>query len=152
VAAHVVVEDPPDPADLALLEERVAAAAVAATGAADEQEFGIFVRGPAGELTAGISGIVAGGGCELTALWVEEADRGRGIARALLAAAEAEARRRGCAHVTFHTYDVLTHRLFERLGYRTAGVIDGAFAGTAVRWYHKELSTDHNTRSTGGRP
>ena len=40
----LVVEDSPDPADLALLEERVTAAAIAAAGLGDEEEFGIFVR------------------------------------------------------------------------------------------------------------
>ena len=41
---RLVVEDAPPPADLALLEEQVEAAAVAAAGVGDAHEFGVFVR------------------------------------------------------------------------------------------------------------
>lgn len=67
--------------------------------------------------------------------------RGRGLARALVAGAEAEARRRGCALVVFHAYDLhlLAPGLYTRLGYETIGVIEGYPAGSAARWYRKEL-------------
>ena len=41
---RLVIEDEPDPLDLALLEERLAAAAVASVGVGEEREFGIFAR------------------------------------------------------------------------------------------------------------
>jgi GNAT superfamily N-acetyltransferase len=136
---RLVVEDSPDPADLALLEERVAAAAIAAARAGDEQEFAVFVRDDEGRVVAGISGIVWGGCCELQAMWVDEQLRGRGLARALMAEAEAEARRRGCALVSLHAYDILARGLYERLGYETVAVMEGIPAGSAARWYRKEL-------------
>jgi GNAT superfamily N-acetyltransferase len=136
---RLVVEESPDPADMALLEERVAAAASAAAGVGVEREFGVFVRDDDGRMRAGISGIVWGGCCELQAMWVDEALRGRGLARALMAAAEDEARRRGCALVVFHAYDLLAPGLYERLGYQTVGIIEGCPAGSAARWYRKDL-------------
>ena len=136
---RLLVEDSPDPADLALLEEQVAAAATAAAGVGDEQEFGLFVRDDAGRVLAGISGIVWGGCCELHAMWVDKSLRGRGLARALVAGAESEARRRGCALVLFHAYDLLAPGLYERLGYETVGVVQGYPAGSAARWYRKHL-------------
>jgi GNAT superfamily N-acetyltransferase len=136
---ELVVEDAPPAADLALLEDQVAAAAIAATGSAAEQEFGIFARSADGRVLAGISGIVWGGCCELQAMWVEESLRHRGIASALIAGAEAEARRRGCALVTFHAYDLLARGLYDRLGYETVGVIENFPAGSASRWYRKVL-------------
>ena len=136
---ELVVEGSPDAADLALLEEQVAAAANAATGFGEEQEFGIFAREDDGRVVAGISGIVWGGYCELQAMWVEESLRNRGLAHALLAGAEAEARRRGCALVVFHAYDLLAGGLYERLGYETVGVIENCPAGSAARWYRKVL-------------
>jgi GNAT superfamily N-acetyltransferase len=139
---RLVVERSPDPADLALLEERLAAASVAAAGVDPEQEFGIFLRGDKGEILGGVSGIVLGGCCELQAMWVDDPLRCRGLARALVAAAEADARSRGCALMMLHAYDVLTHGFYERLGYRTVGVIEGCLAGRAARWYAKDLSTD----------
>ena len=136
---ELVVEDSPAAADVALLEDQVAAAAIAATGSAAEQEFGIFARGDDGRIMAGITGIVWGGYCELQAMWVEESLRHRGLAHALIAGAEAEARRRGCALVVFHAYDQLARGLYDRLGYETVAVIDDVPAGSAARWYRKIL-------------
>jgi GNAT superfamily N-acetyltransferase len=133
-----VVEDSPDPADLALLEEEVAAAAIAAAGLGADQEFGVFIRED-GRVVAGISALVWGGYCEIQAMWIAESLRGRGLARALLAEAEEEARRRGCGLVEFHAYDVLTGGLWERLGYDVIGVIEGCPTGSAARWYCKKL-------------
>ena len=111
----LIVEDSPDAANLALLEEQVAAAAMAATGLGEDREFGIFGRDDDGRVVAGISAVVWGGYCELQAMWVEESLRNRGLAHALFAGAEAEARRRGC------------------------GVIENCPAGSAARWYRKAL-------------
>ncbi len=135
----LVVEDSPDLADLALLEERVAAAAIAAAGLGDEEEFGIFVRDDHGRVVAGISGIVWGGCCELEAMWVDEPLRGRGLARALMAGAETEALRRGCTLVQFRAYDLLAPGIYERLGYESIGVIEGCPTGSTARWYRKDL-------------
>ena len=136
---RLLVEDAPPPADLALLEDRVAQAAIDAAGLGDDDEFGIFVRDDDGRVVAGISGIVWGGCCELQAMWVDERLRGRGLARSLMAGAEAEARRRGCTLVQFRAYDLLAPGLYERLGYDTVGVIEGCPAGSTARWYRKDL-------------
>ena len=139
-ASHrLAVEDSPDPADLALLETEVAAAAIAAAGQGEDQEFGVFVRDQAGRVRAGISGTVWGGYCELQAMWVHESLRGRGLARVLMARAEAEARRRGCTLVVFLAYDLLVPGFYSRLGYETVGVVDGCPGGSAARWYCKRL-------------
>ena len=136
---ELVVEDSPAAADLALLEAHVAAAAAAAAGLGEEQEFAIFARQDDCRIVAGISGIIWGGYCELQAMWVEESLRNRGLAHALIAGAETEARRRGCALVVFHAYDLLARGLYERLGYETVGVIENCPAGSAARWYRKAL-------------
>lgn len=136
---RLTVEDAPPPADLALLEDRVAQAAIDAAGLGDDEEFAIFVRDDDGRVIAGISGIVWGRCCELQALWVDEPLRGRGLARALMAGAEAEALRRGCGLVHFRAYDLLARRLYERLGYETVGVIESCPTGSSARWYRKAL-------------
>ena len=134
-----MVENSPDLADLALLEDHVAAAAIAAAGVGDDQEFGIFVRDDQGQILAGISGIIWGGCCELQAMWVHNSLRGRGLARELMTAAEDEARRLGCTLVELRAYDLLARGLYERLGYETVGVIEGYPAGSVARWYRKDL-------------
>ena len=135
----LLIENPPAPGDLALLEERVSAAAIAAAGMGEDEEFGCFVREKDGRVVAGISGIVWGGCCELQAMWVDEPLRRRGLARALMARAEAEARRQGCTLVQFRAYDLLAPGLYERLGYTTVGVIEGCPTGSAARWYRRDL-------------
>ena len=72
-------------------------------------------------------------------MWVDERLRGRGLGRALMVAAEDEARRRDCGLVAFHAYDLLAKRLYERLGYEVVGVIENWPAGSAARWYRKDL-------------
>jgi ribosomal protein S18 acetylase RimI-like enzyme len=136
---ELVVEASPAAADLALLEEHVAAAAIAAAGLGEEQEFGIFARGADDRVLAGISAIVWGGYCELQAMWVDESLRNRGLGRALISGAEAEARRRGCTLVVLHAYDLLARGLYERLGYETVGIIENCPVGSAARWYRKVL-------------
>jgi GNAT superfamily N-acetyltransferase len=138
-AYPLVVEEAPDPADLGLLEERVAAAAIEAAGVGEDRAFGIFARDGDGRIVAGISGTTWGGCCELHAMWVDEPLRGRGLGRALMAGAEAVARRRGCALVQFLAYDLLAAGLYERLGYVTVGVMEDCPAGSAARWYRKNL-------------
>jgi ribosomal protein S18 acetylase RimI-like enzyme len=136
---RLVVEDSPDPADLALLEDQVAAAAIVAAGAGDDQEFGIFIRDDDGQILAGISGLVWAGCCELQAMWIDPALRGRGLARELMTAAENEARQRDCTLVQFRAYDLLAPGLYERLGYETVGVIEDCPPGSTARWYRKDL-------------
>ncbi len=124
---------------MALLEERLADAAVAAIGVGAEEEFGIFVRDDDQRVVAGTSGSIWGGCCQLHALWVDDSLRGRGLARSLMLEAEAEARRRGCRLVMGLTYDALTADFYDRLGYRTVGAIEDCPAGTTTRWYRKDL-------------
>ena len=135
----VVVEHDPDPHDLAFLEERMAEAAVAAAGVGGEEEFAVVVRED-DRVVAGVSAVTWGGACQVHVVWVEPAHRGRGMAQDLLAATESEATRRGCRLIMGLTYDVLTGDWYERLGYRTVGVIEDCPVGTATRWYCKDLS------------
>ncbi len=131
-------EDDPDPVELAFLEDRMAEAAIAAAGVGDEQEFALLVR-DGDRVVAGVSGAMWGGGCQLHVVWVDEPLRQRGMARELMAEVENRARQRGCRLVMGLTYDVLTGDYYERLGYRTVGLIENCPVGTNTRWYCKVL-------------
>lgn len=72
-------------------------------------------------------------------MWIDDALRGRGLARRLMAGAEALARRRGCTQVHFLAYDLLVKGLYEKLGYESVGAIDDCPAGSAAHWYRKSL-------------
>ena len=128
----------PDPLVLAFLEDQMAQAAVVAAGVGDEKEFAVLIRKD-GEILAGASGAIWGGGCQLHVVWVDKTLRNGGLGRALMAEVEREARLRGCRLVMGLTYDILIGDFYDRLGYRTIGVLEDCPAGTATRWYCKEL-------------
>ena len=137
----VAYELEPDPPELAFLEERLAEAAVLAVGVGDEQEFAAIVRDN-GRIVAGASGAIWGGGCQVHVVWVDERCRHGGLGRVLMEEVERQAGRRGCRLVMGLTYDVLVGDFYERLGYRTIGLIEDYPAGTATRWYSKEIHDD----------
>lgn len=137
--ADVVVEDAPDSDELDLLEEMVRNATREITGIHDDRELAAFVRDGDGRVIGGISGGTWGGCCDLQLLWVDERWRGDGLGSALVAAAESEARRRGCNLAVLQTHDGQAAGFYERLGYQCVGVVDGYPAGSAARWYTKQL-------------
>ena len=131
-------DEEPDHSDLAFLEDRMAQSAIAAAGVGDEKEFAVLVRED-GEIVAGASGAIWGGGCQLHVVWVNEKLRNAGIGRALMAEVEREAKLRECRLVMGLTYDVLIGDFYDRLGYRTVGLLEDCPTGTTTRWYCKEL-------------
>ncbi len=116
----------------------MAEAAVKAAGVGAETEFAVLVRKDGG-IVAGASGAMWGGGCQLHVVWVDKTQRNGGIGRALMAEVEHEAQLRGCRLVMGLTYDVLIGDFYDRLGYRTIGLLEDCPAGTTTRWYCKEL-------------
>ena len=134
------VEHDPDPLDIDFLETQIRREAAAATGLGDEAELAIFVR-DAGAVVAGISGWTWGDCCELQSLWVEPSLRGCGLATRLIAAAEAEASRRGCTQTVHFTYDFQARALYERNGYELVARVEDFPSGTDVLWFRKRLSS-----------
>ena len=138
-AYRLVVEEEPDPVDLAFLEERLEAEAVSAVGVGEQREFAVFVRDEDDQIVAGAFGDVWGGCCQVHAVWVDARLRGQGWGRSLMTAVHEEARRRECRLVMGITYQVLTADFYDRLGYRLVGAIEDCPAGTSTRWYCKDL-------------
>src|SRR6188472_638714 len=132
------VEDRPDPDDVDVLEAHIRAEASSAKGLGEEVELAIFVR-DAGTIVAGISGWTWGDCCELQSLWVAPQLRGRGLATRLIAAAEAEAARRGCSQTVHFTYGFQAQPLYERIGYELVGRVQDFPSGTDALWYRKRL-------------
>jgi GNAT superfamily N-acetyltransferase len=141
----LTVEDDPDPADVALLEARVAEETARNTGRVEdvESQLAIFVRADDGTIVAGIYGWTWGGCAELHHLWVDETRRGHGLGSRLLDEAEAEATRRGCGQVVLFTHKANTGpagERFTRRGYELVGQVDDYPLGDAALWYRKALT------------
>ena len=92
-------------------------------GARNEAPVSILARDADGALIGGVNGAIHWGWLYVRHLWVAEAERGRGLARRLMAEAEALARARGCAGVYIDTFDPRVARFYERLGFSRVGEI-----------------------------
>jgi ribosomal protein S18 acetylase RimI-like enzyme len=134
------VEENPDAADVALLDDRLSAFTIAESGHDDVRPVAVFARDGDGHVVAGIHGWTWGHCCELVTLWVAEPCRGQGMGRALLTAAEAEAGDRGCIQVTLFTHGFQAPELYLREGYEVVGILDDYPAGSATYWFRKRIS------------
>ena len=124
----------------AFLVERIYEFNAQATGYDDGRLIGGRLRGESGEVIAAFTGHTWGGCCVVAHLWVHESQRGRGLGRALLQAAEAEGIRRGCQQIVVATHSFQAPAFYERLGYEKQAVIRDQPKGHANFVYVKCLS------------
>ena len=75
----------------------------------------------------------------LEMLFVPEPMRGRGIGAALICAAEAEARNRGCLGIYVDTFSFQAAPFYEKMGFSTFGVLDDCPPGHSRLFLHKRL-------------
>jgi GNAT superfamily N-acetyltransferase len=114
-----------DPALQERLDEEINAFNAAATGHHDGRLLSAAVHGDDGGLQAGIYGWTWGGCGYIDLLWVRDEQRGKGMGARLLAAAEAEIRRRGCDRVALNTHSFQAPGFYARLGYAECGRTPG---------------------------
>ena len=124
----------------ALLVERIYEFNAKATGNFDGRLLGGRLRDDDGELVGAFNGHTWGGCCVIAHLWVHESHRGRGLGRALLQAAEAEALRRGCERIALSTHSFQAPAFYERLGYEKQAEFRGEPRGYANIVYAKRLA------------
>ena len=90
-------------------------------------------------LVAGISGYTAWGWLYVQWLWVDEAQRGQGLAGRMLAAAEEEARVRGCHAAYIDTFNPVALKTYLRAGYAPFGVLENFPTGRTRTFLQKQL-------------
>lgn len=120
-AREPVIEHDPATADVAFLEDRINEFNFDRSGVYDAALLAAFVRDEEGKIIAGIYGWTWGRCCDVRYLWVDEAHRGQGHGSRLLAAAELEARARGCGQVVLETHSFQAPGFYARLGYEVVG-------------------------------
>ncbi len=94
------------------------------------------------------NGVIVGGClCEtrwhwlyVDVLWVSDGHRGVGVGTALLAAAEDEARRRGCTRAHLDTISFQARPFYESLGWRLFGTLEDHPPGHTRYFLQKDLS------------
>lgn len=103
--------------DLAELEANLDRENMAQTGITDGRDLTIIVRVATGALVGGLHGFTWGGYGEIKLLWVAPERRGTGIGSTLLAAAEREAKARGCGRIILSTHSFQAPRFYARHGF-----------------------------------
>ena len=125
-------------ADVAELRTALHEYNIASTGYDDGRSLSCFLRDD-GRLVAGIDGFTWGGYARVDLLWVDEPLRRQGVGRALLAAAEAEARRRGCRTIVLDTHSFQAPDLYPALGYEPVGETRDTPVGHSQVLFQKDL-------------
>jgi len=115
----------PAPGDIRFLEDRLYDYNVEQTGSDDGKWLSIFVRDEKGEIVAGLHGWTWCGACRVQTLWVHKDLRHQGFGRRLLAAAEQEARARGCEQILLDTFSFQAPLFYQQMGYEVISVVEG---------------------------
>jgi GNAT superfamily N-acetyltransferase len=97
-----------------------------ATGVDDQRGMSVQVRDAGGGLVAGLTGWTWGTCAGIELVWVRDDQRRSGLGGQLLEAAEAEARKRGCAQILVSSFTFQAPDFYKRNGYvefaRTEGI------------------------------
>ncbi|WP_341721120.1 GNAT family N-acetyltransferase [Micromonospora sp. FIMYZ51] len=113
-----------------------------ATGADDEADLSVRVTGSDGALVAGLTGWTWGGCAGINMVWVRADRRGEGWGGRLLAAAEEEARRRGCTEISVASFSFQAPDFYRHHGYLDTGRREGIPGGHVDHQFWKSLVTD----------
>jgi ribosomal protein S18 acetylase RimI-like enzyme len=96
-----------------------------ATGRHDGQGLGFVIQNETGRTVAVAAGYSWAGISELKQMWVDEAYRGRGYARALLDAFVAEAARRDVRRIWLASHDFQAPAMYEKAGFKRMAEFEG---------------------------
>lgn len=132
--------------DARLSDELDTVNAAATPGVAAAQELTVRITDDVGALVAGISGWTWGVAAGIGMTWVHAEVRAAGLGARLLADFEAEAVRRGCAHVFVTSFTFQAPGFYERHGYvECARWRDVPRPGEDDVHLRKELASDGNS-------
>lgn len=86
--------------------------------------FAVFLRGDDGAVLGGVLAKAGRGWLHVGILWVDPTLRRQGFGSRLMAAAEAEGRRRGCHSAYLDTFSFQAPAFYERCGYEVFGILE----------------------------
>lgn len=129
----------PTPGDLETISGNLTAFNQGDAGPAERLALAALLRDDGGGLVGGLSGYTAWGWLYVQWLWIAEGQRGAGWAGKLLAAAEHEARARGCHGAYIDTFNPVALKTYLRQGYRPFGALDGFPKGRTRTFLQKPL-------------
>ncbi len=98
-----------------------------------------YLRDTDDEVLGGVLGQIWGDWLHINVVWVAEPARGHGYARAMIAEAEAYAKKRGCRGAFLETFSFQARPLYEGLGYVLFGEIKDYPPGHSHYFLKKEF-------------
>ena len=125
----ITVHDDPPRADALVVDAGLGASNDAAAPLHEVRTLGCFARSADGSVRGGAIGRTWGRCCELQQLWVEPAERRRGLGARLVRAFETRAAARGCDTFYLETFSFQAPRLYAALGYEVAHELQGFAPG-----------------------
>lgn len=137
--AEVTLTGQPDPGDLARIGSNLAAFNDSDVGPSGREPLTVLVHEDKA-LVAGLSGYTAWGWLYVQWLWVSEDQRGKGLAGRMLAAAEVEAKQRGCHGAYIDTFNPHALHVYQRAGYVVFGSLDDFPPGRSRSFLSKSLT------------
>lgn len=108
-------------------------------GQSDMQKLGIFLHDMDGNVEGGLVGRTARGWLYTQLIFIPDHLRGQGLAGRLLAAAETEARKRGCTGAYIDSMNPDAVAAYQKYGYEIAGGVGPFSAGNGLTWLSKKL-------------
>lgn len=137
----LTLEEEPAASDVETLRNGLTAHALPTTKVPGFQPLAMFARTADGDLVGGVQGSINWTWLDVSLLWVEESQRGRGLGGRLLRGFEMEAVKRGCRQAHLETFGFQARPFYERHGYRLFATLDDYAAGQAKFFMRKELKT-----------
>jgi GNAT superfamily N-acetyltransferase len=129
----------PAPEDIALVNAGLVAFNESDAGPAERVMLAVLVRDANGRVVGGISGYTAWGWLYVQWLWLDESQRGQGLAGRMLAMAEAEATARGCHGAYIDTFNPVALKVYQRAGYQPFGELADFPKGRTRTFLQKTL-------------
>ena len=91
------------------------------------------------DIVAGLTGRTSLGWLYVDVLWVSDERRRKGLGRALMAKAEAEARKRGVRNAWLNTFSFQARPFYRKLGYKEFARLKDFPVGHSFHWMMKAL-------------
>lgn len=104
----------------------------------DTQVLELALHDEKGQLLGAVLGWTLWSWFHIDSLWIEEAQRGRGLGAKLLREAEGLAQARGCEIADVDTFNFQALDFYLKQGYERFGELSGIGAGTMTRYHLKK--------------
>ena len=136
----ITLSDKPDAKAKTVIEEGLYHYNKEQAGRADYRDLNVLVSDPeTHDVLGGIVGHTSLGVCFIDLVYLPESLRGQDVGTQMLAAAEDEARRRGCRVAVLYTISFQAPGFYERHGYRAFGAVPCNPPGTSRVFMSKPL-------------